>query len=225
MRRAPSRRRQGFTLLELMVTGTILVIGLMGIYLAFDSTWATYTRGRGKVDAQQNARVAMDQIARQSRMAGYFPENFTTPPPAIPLATPLHVASESALAIYGDADGSGASSVFLFCRDGSNLRRGKAASGLAAAYTCSPALDLLAENVTSLGFTYYDANNVPTPNPPAPPYALDGQGAGAVPDFTDTSQRGAVRRVVITLTARRDVPGQEPQSYTLTSDVRLRNLN
>ena len=37
------------------------------------------------------------------------------------------------------------------------------------------------------------------------------------------AQRAAVRRVVITLTARESVPNQPPQTYTLTSDVRLRN--
>jgi len=47
-----------------------------------------------------------------------------------------------------------------------------------------------------------------------------------VPLFASTAQRGAVRRVVITLTATENVPGQQqPQTYTLTSNVRLRNLN
>jgi len=32
-----------------------------------------------------------------------------------------------------------------------------------------------------------------------------------------------VRRIVITVTARENVPGQPAQTYTLTSDVRLRN--
>jgi hypothetical protein len=32
-----------------------------------------------------------------------------------------------------------------------------------------------------------------------------------------------VRRIVIMVTARENVPGQPAQTYTLTSDVRLRN--
>jgi hypothetical protein len=94
--------------------------------------------------------------------------------------------------------------------------------GAAGSYTCSSG-DVLAESVTNLAFAYYDANNNPVPDPPAGPYQLDAQGAGAAPTFANTTQRSAVRRVVITLTARESVPNQPPQTYTLTSDVRLRN--
>jgi hypothetical protein len=75
-----------------------------------------------------------------------------------------------------------------------------------------------AQSGTSLRFTYYDANGTLLPAP------LDGQALGAVPAFGVTAQRAAVRRVLITLTAQRDVPGHEPQTYMLTSDVKLRNL-
>jgi prepilin-type N-terminal cleavage/methylation domain-containing protein len=236
MRPPRSLRPRGFTLLELLIAANILVIGMLGLYLAFDTTWATYSRGQGRTDVQQNARVAMDQMARQIRIAGYFPENFTTPPAVPALANPLQVASDNALAIYGDADGSGGSNVFLFClsQDLSNparpvylLRQVRGAAGLAASYTCAGG-SILAEfpaaSGTSLRFTYYDANGTPIPNPSTSPYALDGQGLGAAPTFGVTTQRAAVRRVLMTLTALQDVPGHEPQRLVLTSDVRLRNL-
>jgi len=146
----------------------------------------------------------------------------------------VQIATNAALAVAGDLDGScatlpagqcaGASKAFVFCLDNSGLglRRVNAvlnaATGVAASYVCSGG-DLLAESVTSLGFAYYDANNNPIPSPPA----LDGQPAEAVPALNDTTQRSVVRRVVITLTARESVPNQPAQTYTLTSDVRLRN--
>jgi prepilin-type N-terminal cleavage/methylation domain-containing protein len=218
-----SRRQRGFTLIELLISLSIFLLVLLAIYQLFDTNQATYASGQRKVDVQQNARAAMDELMRQIRMVGYFPENFATPPAAPPLTNPIHVATNGALAFFGDADGSGASNVFLYCLDGSVLRRGKGASGVAAAYTCT-AGDILAENITSLTFRYYGTNNTAIPDPQTPPYQLDGQGQGAVPDFTTIAQRGAVRTVVITLTAREDVPGQQPQLYTLTSSVRLRNL-
>jgi prepilin-type N-terminal cleavage/methylation domain-containing protein len=257
MRGAPSRQPKGFTLLETLVAVSILAISMVAIYLALDATWASYSKGEGRVDVQQNARVAMDQIARQIRMAGYFPENFPPPPPPaapppvcpptplLALANPIHVATNNALAIYGDADGTcqsqtlPASNLFLFClgQDVSDPIRPRyvlwrvrsTAPFTAASYTCPQAnnppanASILAEfpakNGTTLSFTYYDGNGTLIPSP------LDAQGLGAVPSFANTAGRGAVRRVVITLAAQRDVPGYDPQSYVLTSDVRLRNLN
>jgi len=218
------RRHAGFTLLEMLLAASIVSMIVIGLFRVFDTTTVIYNSGQGKANVQQNARVAMDQMARQIRMAGNFPENFTVPPPATALANPLPVATDSALAIYGDVDGSGASNVVLFCLNGTDLLMASAPSGSAGAYTCG-AGTMLAENVTSLRFTYYDANNAPIPNPPATPFRLDDQGLGAVPDFASTTERGAVRRVVVALTTRQNIPGQGPQVYTLTSDVRLRNLN
>ena len=212
------------TLLELIIGAAIFLVVLLAAYQVFDASHATYSSGQRKVDVQQNARAAMDELMRQIRVAGYFPENFTIPPPATPLVNPIQVAANNALAIYGDVDGSGASNVFLYCLDGTLLRRTRAAQGAAAAYTCASG-DIVADNITSLSFTYFDANNNPVPNPPAAPYRLDGEGVGAAPAFASTAERGAVRSVLITLTAQEDVPFQQAQTYTLTSSVRLRNLN
>lgn len=213
----------GYSLLETLVTMSIFLLVLFAVYIVFESSQSIFAKGEGRVDVQQSVRAAMDQIATLVRNAGYFPENFTTPPPAILLANPIQVATDDALAIYGDADGSGASNVFLFCQNGSLVRWVKSVVGVPGAYSCNQGR-VLARNVTDLTFTYVDADNNPMPNPPTPPYQLDGQGTGAVPSFLNTTQRGAVRRVVVTLTATEDVPGHQPQTYTLTSSVRLRNL-
>jgi Tfp pilus assembly protein PilW len=159
-------------------------------------------------------------MVRQIRMAGFFPENIDTNNTNDQSNT-VEVATNAAIAVAGDLDGSGVTNAFLFCLDSGGLRRVQGARGVAGSYVCSGGA-VLAESVTSLAFAYYDANNNPLPNPPTTPYQLDGQAVG-VPSFANTTQRAAVRRVVITLTARENVPGQPPQTYTLTSDVRLRN--
>jgi hypothetical protein len=81
----------------------------------------------------------------------------------------------------------------------------------------------MAESVTALSFAYFDSANNPVPNPPATPFNLDGQGLGAAPAFVTVAQRSIVRRIVISVTAQENVPSQGTQTYTLTSDVRIRN--
>lgn len=222
----PHRKQQGYSLLETVVTVAIFVLVLFAVYTVFESSQFIYAKGEGRADVQQNARAAMDQIATLLRNAGYFPENFTTPPPALPLVNPIQVATDNGLAIYGDADGSGASNVFLFCWNNDPLqnvdlvRWKRSAVGTPGAYTCDQGMILARAQNVALTFTYFDANNNPMPNP------LDGEDlTGAVPSFLNTTQRGAVRRVVVTLTTTENIPGQPPQVYTLTSNVRLRNLN
>lgn len=228
MNRRHHRKEQGYSLLETIVSLSVFLLVLFAVYIVLESNRSIYAKGEGRVDVQQNARAAMDQIATLLRNAGYFPENFDANPVndlANPI--PIQVATDNALAIYGDADGTGTSNVFLFCLNGTSLIRVRAAVGTPAAYTCNQG-QVLGLNITNPRFAYFDANNNPIPNPPTPPYQLDGEGLGpvpAVPLFASTVQRGAVRRVVITLTATENVPGQQPQIYTLTSDVRLRNLN
>lgn len=221
------RKEQGYSLLETIVSLSVFLLVLFAVYIVLESNQSIYAKGEGKVDVQQRARAAMDQISTLLRNAGYFPENFDANP-VNDLANPvaIQVATDNALAIYGDADGTGTSSnVFLFCLNGTSLIRVRAAVGTPAAYTCNQG-QVLGLNITNPRFAYFDANNNPIPNPPTPPYQLDGQGVGAVPSFADTTQRGAIRRIAITLTATEDVPGQRQQQiYTLTSNVRLRNLN
>jgi hypothetical protein len=142
----------------------------------------------------------------------------------------IQAATDTALVVAGDLDAScldprtttcagGSSRAFTFCLDTTGLRRVPAALGVG---NCAGG-DLLAESVIALSFTYFDNTGTPIPNPPTGPYQLDGQGLGGALSFTNITQRTAVRRIVITVTARENVPGQPAQTYTLTSDVRLRN--
>ncbi len=219
------RAQAGFTLVEILISLSVFLLVLLAVYQLFDSGRATYSSGQTRVDVQQNARAAVDEMVRELRMAGYFPENFASPPASPLLTNPIQVATNTGLAIYGDPDGSGSSRFFLYCLNGTTLRRRRTNTVSASAYTCpSDSSDILAENITGFQLAYLDGNNTPIPNPPTAPYQLDSQVLGAIPTFGTTTQRVAVRTVVIALTVREDVPGQSPQIYTVTSSVRLRNL-
>lgn len=221
MRPVALRGQAGFTLVELMVAMSIFLLILVGIFQVFDPSRNAYQVSERKLDVQQNARVAMDRMARQIRMAGYFPEN-TDANNANDLSNSIQIATESALSVAGDLDNTGASSVYTFCRDSSGLRRVQGAIGAAGSYTCANG-QLMAESVTALSFAYFDSANNPVPNPPTGPYNLDAQGLGGAPSFASVAERSIVRRIVIMVTARETVPGQPAQTYTLASDVRLRN--
>jgi len=211
-------RQDGFTLVELMVAMSIFLLILVGIFQVFEPSRNAYQVSERKLDVQQNARVAMDRMSRQLRMTGYFPENIATPPAN--LSNSIQVATESALSVAGDLDELGASSAYTFCLNG-GLRRVSGAIGAAGSYTCTG--QLMAESVTALSFAYFDSANNPVPNPPTAPFNLDGQGLGGAPSFVNVAQRSIVRRIVISVTAQETVPSQGTQTYTLTSDVRIRN--
>lgn len=213
---------RGFSVLEALISLVLFVIVLTAALSVYMPSRMIFTRGERKTDVQQNARLAMADMARQIRMAGYFPENFSDAPPDPPIAVPVLVATSDFLAIHGDVDNSNVSNAFGYCLDGSLLRRTRAATDDAGAYSCS-AGDVLAENVTGLRFTYYDGNGNPVPDPPSTPYALDGENPGSVPDLDDTTTRGSVRRVVVTLTVEAPTPHGGTQVYHLASDAWLRN--
>ena len=221
MRPRMLRGQDGFTLVELMVAMSIFLLILVGIFQVFDPSRNAYQVSERKLDVQQNARVAMDRMARQTRMTGYFPENIDNDN-TNDLSNPVQVATESALAVAGDLDTTGASNVYTFCLGTGGLRRVRGAIGAGASYICNNG-ELMAESVTALRFAYFDSANNPIPNPPGATFNLDTQGLGGAPSFASVTERSAVRRVVIMVTARETVPNQPAQTYTLTSDVRLRN--
>lgn len=221
MNETTQRPQNGFTVLEALISMLLFLAVLTSVLGVYTPSKLIYARGEAKTDVQQNARLAMTEIARDIRLAGYFPENFGDSPPSPALETAILIATDDFLAIHGDADGSAASNVFSFCLDGTRLRRGKAATDDEDAYGCNGIV--LAENVSSLRFTYYDENGDPLPDPPSTPYALDDQAPGSVPDLDDTAERDSVRRVVVTLTSEADTPQGGHQIYHLTSDAWLRN--
>ncbi len=228
--RRPAKRSQasGFTLIELLISTVIFLLIQFGVYMAFDTNRALFASGSRKADVQQQLRAALDVMARQIRMAGYYPEQFDADPATNPsLATPIRVlaGTESGLVVYGDLDNSDASNAFLFCLSGTSVVRKRTTDPAAAAALTCDGGDVLARNITGLRFTYYTQDSVPLPNPTGTTYRLDNQALGVAPDYGTTTQRGAVRTVVIAMTANETVPipGKGPQVLTLNASIRLRN--
>ena len=215
--------QKGLTMIEVLVSLMIFLVVLLAIYQLFDTSHATYASGTRKQDVQQQARLAMDEIVKRVRMAGYFPENFAAVPAVPALANRIRVGAANGLAVYGDMDQTGASKIFLFCFDGSSIRyqHGRVQRR-----------DLVhLQSGRSIGRQYHrsqlpvlhrrNGNNATCPARPA----ARRPGAGRHPRHDHDHRAGFRRTVIITLTARETVIHQDPQTYTLTSTVRLRNAN
>jgi len=63
--------RKGFTLIEILVTTALLGIVMMAIYSLYLTTQKTASTQDEVVELQQNLRIAMDQMVRDIRMAGF----------------------------------------------------------------------------------------------------------------------------------------------------------
>lgn len=210
-RRGRARERQrGASLVELVVALPLFFVVLLGVYLLYEASEATTARAATDAALQGSGRHALDEMARFLRMAGADPTGagtfgFRAAAGFTPLAT------ESRILFTLDADGDGvlansSGERVGFALFGSDLRR--TLDGV----TPLPGLPPLARDVRGLRFGYFTAAEVPLPNPPGPTYTL------TVPE------RMAIRRVTIQLTLSAAAPGQAPRLYTLTTDVRPRNL-
>ena len=85
-------------------------------------------------------------------------------------------------------------------------------------------LQPIAETTISQGYTFRSGKRSDTSAQPVR-FLLDAQAPGAAPEMSVTSQRRAVRRVLITLTTRGYTLGVGAQRFSLTSDVELRNVD
>src|SRR5512137_3195391 len=68
-------RPRGFSVLEVLVATALFAVVMAGVYSLYIAMQGTFTRGEMKSDLHQNARVGLDRMVQELRMAGYDPEN------------------------------------------------------------------------------------------------------------------------------------------------------
>jgi hypothetical protein len=182
-------------------------IVLLGLYLIFDVNQATFIRGEQQTDLQQNARIAMDRLVRELRMAGNDPSG------ALPLAgTAILTADNTEVIFVADVDSDGITEkVGYICRDDGGTLCTNQDPAEIRRETCNWDGDAwegctgyreLATRATALIFAYYDGGGTPVP-------------AGSL----DT-----IRRIAVTITTADTVTGTVPQPFTLQAHIRPRNL-
>ncbi|MEW6330519.1 MAG: type II secretion system protein [Pseudomonadota bacterium] len=136
------RAGRGFTLIEMVAVIVLLgiIFGFGGVFLG--NVFTGYTLKRDATDAEWQAKVALERMARELR--------------AVRLATAADLDIASAAQVrFTDTDGNGV----CFYRSGNRVMR--SANGPASACGTTNAQPL-ADNVTSLTFTYWDNTGTAT---------------------------------------------------------------
>jgi prepilin-type N-terminal cleavage/methylation domain-containing protein len=99
------RDLKGFTLLEMLVSLLIFSIVMLAIYSLFDQGQWVYLHSEKQVNAQENARLVMEQMERDFRMIGAgvpTGKNITTNAVWTPF---VFDATDATIAFTGDIDG------------------------------------------------------------------------------------------------------------------------
>jgi len=70
--------KNGFSLIELMIVVVILGIIILGLVVFFTGGARSWISGQSQLEAQRNARQAMDRMVREIREADYVDNNSTS---------------------------------------------------------------------------------------------------------------------------------------------------
>ena len=197
-RKAALFAERGFTLAEAIIAAALSSFILLGLYLMYETNQVSFTKGERQTDLQQNARIALDRIVRELRLAGSDPSGILAGG-----GTAILVAEASRVQFYADVDSNSTTDRIEYSFDAAaQLIRRQFWSGNGA----SAGTEQLAQAVTALAFAYFDGSNNLLPSP-----VLAGN-------------LGSIRRVSVTVTTTDTVTGQLQQPFTVQADVRPRNL-
>ncbi len=207
MRARLLRDESGFTLAEVSVTITIMIIVLFALHSMFEMSLKVYSYGHNKVEATEISRVALEKMEREIRQASAYNQ-----------PSDLHLFDQrtaNEIRFGNDLNGSGA----IECPNSSgrcekfgyrlnNGTLGRDSTSTGATNTLGN-LRPVAENVQSLTFTYYNKSG-----------AVVAPGGTEATDPTATTY---VDRVQVSLVVSVDQGIGKPGTQTITSIIDLRN--
>ena len=116
------QRSEAFTLPEALISTAIFSIMIAGVFVLYTTMQKTLTHGELMSELQQNARVALDQMTREIRMAGYDPAGIIPLVPVAPQA-PIRAANSRCLSFVADVSGKGTTDQITYDLNGATLRR------------------------------------------------------------------------------------------------------
>lgn len=197
------KKSGGFSLVELLVAMMIGLVILFSIYQAFTIQSKNFKTQELNAEMMQNARVGLDFIARELRMAGYNPAgtlnhcagtNAATNTPCAGITS----AAGNSISFTADLDGDG-NLTPDDTNPNENITYTTYTSGgvLYLGRTCNGTQQPVVMNIPTLSFIYYDGSNQTTTN-----LAL-------------------IRKIRVSVTARTAIPDMKNayRTVTLSSDI------
>ncbi len=196
MKRQKGQRQAGFSLLELMVSTAIFAILMVGVCTLYSQSLAAYNRGENRIELQQSTRFAADLMLREIRLAGYDPSDSLTVLPT----TAVETAGAATITFIADVDGDDVSDRVRYRLVGTQIVRDDAAWNGVDDFDAQSGASEMADGVTTLAFTYFDANN------------------------NVTATLADIRRIRIGIFAQATTRDGQQLNYPMRTDVTLRNL-
>ncbi|OPY80615.1 MAG: hypothetical protein A4E70_01651 [Syntrophus sp. PtaU1.Bin005] len=203
----------GFTLVEVMVALAVSLVLLGAIWGFFENQHRNYSTQERLTEMQQNARVGLEMMTREIRMAGYNPTGglsvcagtnmaSATNSPCVGISN----ASGNTVSFSADLNGNGAvTPATASANPGENISYSIYTCGnhQCLGRTSNGSLQPLADHITGLTLTYYDSSD------------------GVAADLS------LIRKVKISLVAATSAPDFKnvTRTMTLTADVTLRNYD
>jgi prepilin-type N-terminal cleavage/methylation domain-containing protein len=182
----------GFSMIELLIVIAILAVLFTFMYKGFERLNRYYTTENVKANTQQSARIGVEMMVQDIRLAGLNP--LGTAGAGIVAATPtsLHFTAD----VNFDGDVADPFEDITYALNGTRLQQ-----------TNHLGTETLLEDVSTLGFRYFDTNDNLIPFP-----------------IDDAGELAAIRTVEIALSLNRLAGRDGSVSRTYTTRVRCRNL-
>lgn len=209
----PNSKNSGFSLIELMIVLFVFSLILGGLFASLRTGQQRFDFEQDVLEAQQSARDSMDLMVREIHLAGYPKSGYynsdnnlagttwTMTNLSNRVAVGFVTINSSQIGFEADVDDDGIVDWVEYRLNGTTLERSVVPKSSAA--TPTSVFKTLAQNVTSLVFTYLDSSNV------------------------STGTAASVKTVNIVLTVRTNRPDPQKKTYryvTLSSRARALNL-
>lgn len=221
------KKEQGVTLVELMVVLAVFGVIMTAMYNMFSIQQKSYSVQDNVVVMQQNVRVGLDYMVKESRMTGYIPDgippNKSAPSndglPSSPFTTngvseSVEEATASAITFQADIDGDNITEAVRYTLDAGNntlTREVWQWNAGATSWDASTGPEIVAEDIENIVFTYAllaGAQGLAN--------GIDDDGDGSVDEqgelmtwnfstdgaLNTNTLRGYIRQVGVTITAR-----------------------
>jgi len=197
---------EGITLIELMVAMLLTLVLMAAVYTTYQVQRTTSDVQHEVSSVQQDLRAALDIMAWDIKQAGCDPTLQSTAGLVITQTGPTSISFSMDLDENGDTADTDPAEQVRYTLSGTTLQRNNITAN---------EITTLSSNVTTLGFTYYDAdNNVIVPT---------GTGGTSL----TTAEANDVRSVEVNLQIRSSKMDPDTHDYirrSMTKRIRMRNL-